>query len=130
MAIKSLEELLKIRENSLKNVHLRETGESTDDVIELLVGMATCGIAAGARETLKGLLEEIDNQGLKNIKVVQVGCLGYCHSEPTVQVNIPGEEPIIYGKVDEERAKEIIVKHVVGKEMLEDAVVINTFAKA
>lgn len=130
MAIKSLEDLKKIREESLKRVQLREAGEAEGDIVELLVGMATCGIAAGARDAMKGLLEEIEAQGLENIRVVQVGCLGYCHSEPTVQVNMPGEDPIIYGKVTADRAREIISKYVMKKEILEDAVVINTFAKA
>ena len=130
MAIKSLEDLMKIREESLKRVQLREAGEAEGDVVELLVGMATCGIASGARETLSALLEEIEKQGLQNIRVVQVGCLGYCHSEPTVQVNMPGEEPIIYGRVTGDRAREIITKYVINKELLEDAIVINTFAKA
>lgn len=130
MAIKSLEDLKKIREESLKRVQLREAGEAEGDIVELLVGMATCGIAAGARDAMKGLLEEIEAQGLENIRVVQVGCLGYCHSEPTVQVNMPGEDPIIYGKVTADRARDIISKYVMKKEILEDAVVINTFAKA
>jgi NADP-reducing hydrogenase subunit HndB len=130
MAIKSLEDLKRIREESQKKVNLRETGESTEDLIELLVGMATCGIAAGARETLSALLDEIEKQGLKNIRIIQVGCLGYCHSEPTVQVNLPGEEPLIYGKVDDKRARQIITRYVMKKEMLEDGVVINTFRKA
>jgi NADP-reducing hydrogenase subunit HndB len=130
MAIKSLEDLKKIREESLKRVQLREKGEVEGDTVELLVGMATCGIAAGARDALAALLDEADKQGLTNITVVQVGCLGYCHSEPTVQVNMPGEEPIIYGRVTADRAREIITKYVMKKEILEDAVVINTFAKA
>lgn len=130
MAIKSLEDLKRIREESQKKVNLRETGESTDDIVELMVGMATCGIAAGARETLSALLDETEKQELTNIRIVQVGCLGYCHSEPTVQVNLPGHEPIIFGKVDDKRAREIITRYVLHKEMLEDSVVINTFVKA
>ncbi len=130
MAIKSLEDLMKIREESLKRVQLRENGEAEGDIVELLVGMATCGIAAGARDAMSALLDEIDKQGITNIRVVQVGCLGFCHSEPTVQVNMPGEEPIIYGRVTADRAREIITKYVMNKEILEDAVVINSFAKA
>jgi len=130
MAIKSLEDLKRIREESQKKVNLRETGESTEDIVELMVGMATCGIAAGARETLSALLDETEKQELTNIRIVQVGCLGYCHSEPTVQVNLPGHEPIIFGKVDDKRAREIITRYVLHKEMLEDSVVINTFVKA
>jgi NADP-reducing hydrogenase subunit HndB len=92
--------------------------------------MATCGIAAGARETLSALLDEIEKQNLNNIRIVQVGCLGYCHSEPTVQVNLPGEDPIIFGKVDDARAREIVTRYVMRKEFIEDSIVINTFFKA
>ncbi|MCT4633345.1 MAG: (2Fe-2S) ferredoxin domain-containing protein [Firmicutes bacterium] len=130
MPVKSLDELKKIREESLRKVNLRETGENAGETIELLVGMATCGIAAGARETLSALIDEISKKDLDNVKVVQVGCLGYCHSEPTVQVNIPGKEPILYGNVDMEKAREIIEKHVIGGNLLEDSILINTFSKA
>lgn len=130
MNIKSLDELKKIREKSLQKVNLRETGESGDDTIELMVGMATCGIAAGARVTLEALLDEISKQDLKNIKVVQVGCLGYCHSEPIVQVNEPGKEPVLYGKVDDAKARDIINKHILKHELLDDSIIINTFNKA
>lgn len=130
MPVKSLEELKKIREESLRKVNLRETGEDAGEVVELLVGMATCGIAAGARETLSALLDEISAKELENVRVIQVGCLGYCHSEPTVQVNIPGKEPILYGNVNVEKAKEIIDKHVIGGNLLEDSILINTFSKA
>lgn len=129
MTIKSLEELTRIRENALQKVALRESGECPEGITELMVGMATCGIAAGARDTLSALLLEIEAQALKNIRVIQVGCLGYCHSEPIVQVNVPGEEPVLYGNVDRQRAKEIIQKHLLGGEFLDDAILINTFHK-
>ena len=130
MAIKSLEELKRIREESKKKVDLREKGESTENITEILVGMATCGIAAGARDTLKVLLEEIEKNNLGNVKVIQVGCMGYCHSEPTVQVNKPGVEPTIYGNVDGKVAKEIIARHVMGDNLLDDHILIKTFNKA
>lgn len=130
MSIKSLDELRKIREDSQKKVNLRESGENAEDIIELMVGMATCGIAAGARETLGALLDEISAKEISNIRVVQVGCMGYCHSEPTVQVNIPGDEPVLYGKVTPEVAKEIIDKHVMHKELLDENILIKTFEKA
>lgn len=129
MTIKSLEELKKIRDDNLKKVKLRESGKGSSQ-IEILVGMATCGIAAGARETLAGLLEAIEAEGLENIKVVSVGCLGYCHSEPVIQVNMPGEEPVLYGKVDKTKAKEIVKKHIVGGDLLKDSILINTFNRA
>lgn len=129
MSIKSLDELKKMRDENLKKVKLRETGKGNGQ-IEILVGMATCGIAAGARETLAGILEAIDEEGLENIKVVSVGCLGYCHSEPVIQVNIPGDEPVLYGKVDRKKAKEIIKKHIIGGDLLNDSILINTFNRA
>lgn len=130
MPIKSLDELIKIRESVTKKVNLRENKENPDETVELMVGMATCGIAAGARQTLNALLDEIEAQQLKNIRVVQVGCLGYCHSEPIVQVNVPGEDPTMYGNVDDERARDIIRLHVMKKEFLDNALLINTFNKA
>lgn len=127
MSVKSLEELRKLREESKKKVSLRKDGEG--DFIELMVGMATCGIAAGARTTLNALLDEIENKNLENVKVVQVGCLGYCHSEPIVQINEPGKEPIIYGNVDDKRAREIINKHIINHELIDDAIIIETYKK-
>ena len=130
MSIKSLEDLKKIREDSLKKVNLRETGKDGENITELMVGMATCGIAAGARVTLAALLDEITKNNVENIRVVQVGCLGYCHSEPIVQVNQPGKEPILYGNVDDKKARDIINKHVLKNELLDDSIIINTFQKA
>lgn len=130
MGIKSLEDLKKIREDSLKKVNLRETGKDGENITELMVGMATCGIAAGARVTLAALLDEITKNNVENIRVVQVGCLGYCHSEPIVQVNQPGKEPILYGNVDDKKARDIINKHVLKNELLDDSIIINTFQKA
>ncbi len=130
MGIKSLDDLKKIREDSLKKVNLRETGKDGEDITELMVGMATCGIAAGARVTLAALLDEISKNNIENIRVVQVGCLGYCHSEPIVQINQSGKEPILYGNVDDKKARDIINKHVLKNELLDDSIIINTFQKA
>ncbi len=114
----------------MKKVELRETGQVEGDITEILVGMATCGIAAGARETLSAILEEIEQKGLKNVRVVQVGCMGYCHSEPTVQVNKPGQEPVLYGKITGANVKEMFDKHIEGDELLDDHILIKTFDKA
>lgn len=130
MAIKSLEDLKKIREASKKKVDLREKGESTDNMVELLVGMATCGIAAGGRETMKALNEAIEEANLDNVRVIQVGCMGYCHSEPTVQVNVPGREPMLYGNVDVETAKAIVTKHIIEGGLLDEHILNKTFNKA
>lgn len=128
MGIKSLDELKKIRDDSLKKVKLRESGEG--DQIEVLVGMATCGIASGARETMNALVEEINKEGIHDVKIVQVGCVGYCHSEPCVQVNVPGEKPVLYGKVDTSVAKDIVSEHIKGKKVLKDHVIDVTHERA
>ena len=130
MPIKSLDELRKIREDQVKKVKLRESGESDDQTVEILVGMATCGIAAGSREVLNALVNIISEKELDNIKVVQVGCMGYCHSEPTVQINMPGSEPIIYGKVDNAFVNDIVEKHIIKGEILDDHILIKTFNSA
>jgi len=130
MKIKSLDELIKLREDSIKKVNLRETGEDAGDTIELMVGMATCGIAAGARETLQALMEIIQEKGLTNVKLVQVGCLGFCHSEPTVQVNVPDQEPTLYGNVDKDVAKRIVEEHVMNGKMVDNHILIKSFDKA
>jgi len=130
MKIKSLDELIKLRENSIKKVNLRETGENAGDTIELMVGMATCGIAAGARETLQALMETIQSNNLENVKIVQVGCLGFCHSEPTVQLNMPNQEPILYGNVDKETATKIVEEHILNGKMVDNHILIKSFNKA
>lgn len=130
MKIKSLDELKKLREDSVKKVNLRETGENAGNTIELLVGMATCGIAAGARETLGALMDEISAKDLNNVKLVQVGCLGFCHSEPTVQLNMPGQEPILYGNVDANTAKKIVDDHIINGKMVDNHILIKSFDKA
>lgn len=130
MQIKSIEELKKIREKSLKKVNLREHGEESGEQTEVLVGMATCGIASGARETLNAIVDEVAKEDLENVKVIQVGCIGYCHSEPIVQVNVPGQKPILYGKVDGEKGREIVKKHIKDGEPLKESIIDASFDRA
>lgn len=123
--MKSLEELKAIRERASKKINLRGGGEGEET--KILVGMGTCGISAGARETLTALLEEVDNKELKNVYVSQVGCQGNCFAEPIVQVNRPNEKPVLYGKVTPDKVKEIIEKHVVNGEVVKNLVVGSAF---
>ena len=119
--IKSLEELKKIREQAKNNTDLRTTGESPDRTV-IAIGMATCGIAAGARKSMSAMLEEIDKHSIQNVSVVATGCLGYCYAEPLVEVREPGKEPIRYANVDEARAREIIHKHIMKGEYVDNAI--------
>jgi NADP-reducing hydrogenase subunit HndB len=125
-----MEELRKIREEHQNKVNLRQTGDNSEEKIEILIGMATCGISSGARETLNAFVEEINNQGIQNIKVITVGCIGYCHSEPTVQVNMPGQKPVLYGNVKKDKVSSIINSHIKGGQPLNELVLKVDFERA
>lgn len=114
--MKSLEELKEIREKTLKKMSLRKEAEGT----RIVVGMATCGIAAGARPVLTTLLEEVDKRGLENVIVGQTGCIGMCKFEPIVEVFKPGEEKVTYVHMDSEKAKRIIAEHIVNGRIVRD----------
>lgn len=117
--IKSLDDLKKIREEALKK---REVKNSAGQK-QVIVGMGTCGIAAGARETMKAILEKIEADNLEGIAVSQTGCIGICEQEPIVQVQIGDGEKITYGKVDADLAKKIVEEHVVNGKTLADKVI-------
>ncbi len=119
--VKSLEELKKIREQAKSNTNLRTTGENPDRTV-IAIGMATCGIAAGARKSMNVLLEEIEKNAIQNVSVVATGCLGYCYAEPLVEIREPGKEPLRYANVDEARAREIIQKHIMHGELVDNAI--------
>ncbi len=120
MAKMSLEELRKLRDTKKDDLRKREV-EGKE--IQVIVGMGTCGIAAGAKETLDAFLESLDTEKLVDKVVVrQTGCMGLCHSEPTVEVVVPGMPTVIYGKVDAKTAKEIVKKHIIGKELLDNSI--------
>lgn len=112
--INSLAELKKIKEQMKNATDLREKGLNIDEMIQVKVSMATCGIASGARETLSEFMDEVKKHGLDNVVFTQTGCMGYCHSEPTVEVTRPGEEPVVYGNVKDDRIREIVETHIIG----------------
>ena len=103
--MKSLAELQAIRDKARGKVTLRE---GQDDAIRVLVGMATCGIAAGARPVLTTIVDEVAKRGLQNVMVTQTGCIGICQFEPVVEVVEPGKDKITYVKMTPEKAVELI----------------------
>lgn len=108
--MKSLAELEAIK-NKIKNqVEVRRDSE---DGIRIVVGMATCGIAAGARPVLAALAEEVGKRNLSNVTVSQTGCIGMCRLEPIVEVYEAGKERVTYVKMDEEKARKVIADHIV-----------------
>ena len=108
--MKSLADLKAIRDRMQKQIDLRDTGE---DRIRVLVGMATCGIAAGARPVLNAFLEEVAKRELKNVTVSQTGCIGVCRLEPIVEVLVPGHEKVTYVKMSPEKVPAIVSEHLV-----------------
>ena len=108
--MKSLEELRAIREKMQKQIDLRENG---DENIRVVVGMATCGIAAGARPVLQAFLEEVEKRELHNVTVAQTGCIGVCRLEPIAEVYVPGEEKVTYVKLTPEKVPRIVAEHLV-----------------
>ena len=116
--MKSLEELLAIKEKAQAQIAARDAGGN--DGIRIVVGMATCGIAAGARPVLKALTDEIAKRNVKNVSVTQTGCIGMCQYEPIVEVFEPGKEKVTYVQVNAEKAVKIVTDHIVnGKPVIE-----------
>ena len=115
--MKSLEELSKIRENALNQINMRHDRQ---DGIRVVVGMATCGIAAGARPVLNAFVEEVAKRKLLDVTVAQTGCIGMCRLEPIVEVYMPGKEKVTYAKMDAEKARKVVADHIVnGKPCVE-----------
>ena len=108
--MKSLEELKAIRDKMKNNVNLRE---ENGDNIRVVVGMATCGIASGARPVLNVLSDEVQKRGMSNVVVTQTGCIGLCQYEPIVEVLEPGKEKVTYVKMNVDKAMEMLEQHLV-----------------
>lgn len=114
--MKSLEELKKLREEAIKNVEMRNSEKD----IRVVVGMATCGISAGARPVLATLVEEVAKRNLNNVQVVQTGCIGMCTYEPIVEVYATGKEKVTYINVTPDKAKRIVSEHLVNNNIVRE----------
>ena len=119
MAKLTLEDLRRMRGEKQKEMEMRDA--SNKDV-QVIVGMGTCGIAAGAKDTFTALVGAINEKGLTNVLIRQTGCMGLCHSEPTVEVIVPGMPAVIYGNVDAATAKAVVEKHIVGHQLIDDKI--------
>ncbi len=107
--MKTIQELEEIRKKTLERINIRKEREGP----RVVVGMATCGISAGARPVLKALVEEVNKRGLQGVIVSQTGCIGICEYEPIVEVYRPGEEKVTYIKMTPEKVARIVVEHIV-----------------
>lgn len=121
--MKSIAEIKAIRDRMQAEKATREVSGEGD--IRIVVGMATCGIAAGARPVFNTLMEEVANRHLENVKVSRTGCMGMCKLEPIVEVYVPGQEKVTYIHVDSQKAKDIIEKHIVGGNVITEYLAAN-----
>lgn len=120
--MKSLEELAAIRDKMKSTVVLREGSNA----IRIVVGMATCGIAAGARLVLNTFVEEVNKQGLLDkATVTQTGCIGICRFEPVVEVYEAGKEKVTYVKMTPEKAQRVVAEHIKGGKVVAEYTIGN-----
>ena len=108
--MKTLAELTAIRDKMKDKVNIRMSDENN---VRVVVGMATCGIAAGARPVLAAFVEEVNRRSLSNVTVTQTGCIGVCRLEPVVEVYEPGKEKVTYVKMTADKAQRIVAEHLV-----------------
>lgn len=124
--IKNLADLRKMKDELKSKIELRENSENPESKIQIKVGMATSGIASGAKEVMNYFIEELDKRGLKDkTLVLQVGDMGYCYAEPTVEITRPGEQPVVFGYVDIVKADQIIEKYLKNGELLDGIIPAN-----
>ncbi len=117
--MKSLDELKKLRERAQEAIRLREQTDGT----KIVVGMGTCGIAAGAREVMLALIDELEKKNITDVIVTQTGCAGLCEKEPLVEVIRPGEPKITYGYMTPEKARMVVTSHIVNGQVIGEYVI-------
>lgn len=122
--IKSLDELRRMRARLSNQMNIREKSNNPDQLVQIRVAMATCGIAAGARVVMNSIIDRVEKDKLP-ILVTQGGCMGYCYAEPTIEVKRPGEDPVVFGYVDTDKAMEIIDKYVLHGELVDGILPVN-----
>lgn len=123
--VKTLEDLKKMRDSFRATLDLREKSNTPEQLVQIKVSMATCGIAAGAKEIMNYFIEGLNRKNV-DVLVTQTGCMGYCYAEPTVEVDVPGKDPLVFGYLDQAKVDEIIDKYIC-KGMLVDGILPVTY---
>ena len=116
--IKTLADLKRKQEEVKSRIDLRNRDENPDSLVQVKVAMATCGIASGAKEVMEYFVEELDKRRIDAV-VTQTGCMGYCFAEPTVEITLPGKEPMVFGYVNARKADEIIERYIKEGELVD-----------
>jgi NADP-reducing hydrogenase subunit HndB len=122
--VKSLADLRKIKENLHEKMSLREKSNNPESLVQVKIAMATCGIASGAKQVMDFFIDEFEKRNIQAV-VTQTGCMGYCFAEPTVEVTLPGKEPVVFGYVDTRKADDIIEKYVKQGELVDGIIPVN-----
>jgi NADP-reducing hydrogenase subunit HndB len=122
--VKSLADLRKIKEDLQGKMSLRENSNNPESLVQVRVAMATCGIASGAKQVMDFFIEEFEKRNIQAV-VTQTGCMGYCFAEPTVEITLPGQTPVVYGYVDTKKADDIIEKYIKNGELVDGIIPVN-----
>lgn len=122
--ITSLADLRKKRDELRSGTGSRVRAIDPDSVVQVKVAMATCGIASGARTVMEFFQEQLERRNISAI-VTPTGCMGYCYAEPTVEVRLPRQDPVVYGFVDLKRADQIIEKYIKTGELVDGIIPVN-----
>ncbi|WP_346857030.1 (2Fe-2S) ferredoxin domain-containing protein [uncultured Draconibacterium sp.] len=122
--IKTLADLRRIKDEAQSKIKLRENSDSPEQYVQIKVGMATCGIASGAKDTMKYFVEGLEQEAIDAV-VTQTGCMGYCYAEPTVEVKVPKKDPVVFGYVNKEKAREIIDVYIKRGELIDGIIPVN-----
>lgn len=115
----TLETLRAFRETKKQELAMRDPQNKT---VHVIVGMGTCGIAAGAKRTFDAILDELQAAGMTNVLVRQTGCMGLCYSEPTVEVLVPEMPGVVYGHVDADIGRRIVTEHIREHRLIEGSI--------
>ena len=116
--VKSLADLRKMKGDLQSKVNLREKGDNYENLVQVKVGMGTSGIASGAKEVFNFFVDELEKRSIEGV-VTQTGDMGYSFAEPTIEVTIPGKDPIVFGDVDVKKADQIIESYIKNGELVE-----------
>lgn len=122
--VKTLDDLRKMRESLHASLDLREKSNNPEQMTQVKVAMATCGIAAGAKEVMSYFIEALDREKVDAL-VTQTGCMGYCYAEPTVEITVPGKDPIVFGHVNKMKVDEIITCYIKQGILVDDIIPVN-----
>lgn len=109
--VKTLDDLKKMRESFRASLDVREKSNISEQLVQIKVSMATCGIAAGAKEVMGYFIETLNKEKIDAL-VTQTGCMGYCYAEPTIEITLPGKDPLVFGYVNKAKVEEIVDKYI------------------